>query len=255
MSQVLMIDDDTELCDLVQEYLRRDGLNTIAANNGEDGLRIAQTGNCAMVVLDVMLPGIGGFEVLRRLRATSRIPVLMLTARGDEVDRVLGLELGADDYLPKPFSSRELAARIRAILRRVQPESSEQGSAEIQRGVEGRPPRKLLAVGDVEICLATRESRAGGVPVELTAVEFNLLELLLRAAGDVVTREGIAREVLGRQLLPYDRSVDTHISNVRRKLGPAPNGADRIKTVRGVGYIYTLHGGGPGEELETASAQ
>jgi two-component system response regulator CpxR len=157
----------------------------------------------------------------------------MLTARGDEIDRVLGLELGADDYLPKPFSSRELVARLRAILRRVS--GAAEGAAPAAReGVRA----DVYQVGDIELDTAAREVRCGGEVIELTAVEFNLLEILLRSAGEVVSRESIAQEVLGRSLLPYDRSVDTHISNLRRKLGPE-NGTERIKTVRSVGYIYT----------------
>ena len=181
-----------------------------------------------------MLPGIGGFEVLRRIRAAdapaSRLPILMLTARGDEVDKVLGLELGADDYLPKPFSSRELVARLRAISRRAQ-------SAEIARHAPEQA-RQLLNVGDVELNNATREVRVQKNKIEITAAEFDLLEVLLRAAGEIVTRDAIAKAALGRSLSAYDRSIDVHISNLRRKLGPGEGGSERIKAVRGVGYLY-----------------
>lgn len=230
MNRVLMVDDDVELCELVGEYLAREGWEVDAVHDGEEGLRRVTEADYVALILDVMLPGLGGFEVLRRLRGTSQIPVLMLTARGDEVDRVLGLELGADDYLPKPFSSRELAARLRAILRRT---LSDDGTQTRDNA------RQLLRVGDVELDVAARAVRRGGEPVELTSVEFKLLEELLRNAGEVVTREQIARDVFGRRLLPYDRSVDTHLSNLRRKLDPDGVNSDRIKTVRGSGYVYT----------------
>jgi two-component system response regulator CpxR len=229
-NRVLIIDDDVELCELVTEYLRREGLEAAVIHDGESGVNRALTGEYAVVVLDVMLPGVGGFEVLRRIRAasgaTSRLPILMLTARGDEVDRVLGLELGADDYLPTPFSSRELVARLRAILRRAHAPAREESAP--------------LCVGDIELNPATREVRRSSEPIDLTSTEFDLLEVLLRGAGQIVTRETIARSALGRPLLPYDRSIDVHISNLRRKLGPSDRGGERIKSVRGAGYIYAL---------------
>jgi two-component system response regulator CpxR len=193
-------------------------------HDGEEGVDRALSGDYELVILDVMLPGIGGFEVLRRVRAVSPIPVIMLTARGDELDRVMGLETGADDYLAKPFSSRELVARIRAVLRRG----------------ETRPANDntVLRVGDVSLDGAARAVRRANEAVELTAVEFDLLELLLRSTGEVVTRDAIAKQVLDRPLLPLDRSIDVHVSNLRRKLGPATDGGERIKTVRSVGYIY-----------------
>lgn len=229
--RVLIIDDDVELTELVTEYLRREGLDADVVHDGEAGVQQAQSGRYAVAVLDVMLPGIGGFEVLRRLRASSgpavHLPVLMLTARGDEDDRVRGLELGADDYLPKPFSSRELVARLRAILRRSQ--SAQEISA-------ARP--EAMRVGDIELRPATREVLRREESLELTAAEFDLLALLLHHAGEIVTREAISRQALGRPLVPYDRSIDVHISNLRRKLGPGTNGGERIKSVRGTGYIY-----------------
>lgn len=236
--RVLIIDDDVELSELVTEYLRREGMETQAVHDGESGTSLALSGEYSVVILDVMLPGIGGFEVLRRIRAdrgtAGRLPVLMLTARGDEVDRVLGLELGADDYLPKPFSSRELVARIRAILRRTQNEAD---ASTVQPSSLRREP---LQVGDLELDTATREVIRDGVALDLTSTEFDLLEVLLRAAGDIVTRETISRTALGRQLMPFDRSIDVHISNLRRKLGPNSRGGERIKAVRSVGYIYVL---------------
>jgi two-component system response regulator CpxR len=183
-----------------------------------------------------MLPGMHGFDVLRRIRAKSRIPVLMLTARGDDVDRIVGLEIGADDYLPKPFNPRELVARIRAILRRTQPEEAVAGG-----------DRQALVVGDIEMDTATRAVRRSGQPVELTAVEYDLLERLLRAAGQIAKREELVKEVLGRELSPFDRSIDMHVSNLRRKLGHQLDGMERIKTIRGVGYIYAAPGTNTGD--------
>jgi two-component system response regulator CpxR len=171
-----------------------------------------------------MLPGLNGFDVLRKLRNSSRTPVLLLTARGEAVDRIVGLEIGADDYLPKPFNPRELVARIRAILRRT-------GGGDEALG-------EVLRVGDVELDPATRTVRHAGKPVDLTSVEFNLLQVLLREAGRVVTREKLVDAVLSRKFSPFDRSIDMHVSKVRRKLGDADTGSDHIKTVRGVGYIF-----------------
>jgi two-component system response regulator CpxR len=227
MEQVLIIDDDIGLCELVGEYLEPEGYIVEAIQNGEKGIERALSHEHALVILDVMLPGITGFDVLRRIRAKSRIPVLMLTARGDDIDRIVGLEIGADDYLPKPFNPRELVARIRAILRRTSP-------VEISAGLE----RGTLVVGDVEIDNNTRGVRRGGESVELTGVEYDLLERLLRRAGQIATREELVKEVLGRELSPFDRSIDMHVSNLRKKLGHQINGRERIKTIRGVGYIY-----------------
>ncbi len=226
MDRVLIVDDDVELCELVGEYLTPEGFEVEAVHNGERGLERALSGEHVLVVLDVMLPGMTGLEVLRRLRAQSRIPVIILTARGDDVDRIVGLEIGADDYLAKPFNPRELVARIRAILRRAQP------------GQGPGAPAPKVTVNDIELDPSARTVRRRGEPVELTSVEFTLLDMLLRSAGQVVTREQIARDVLGRRFMPYDRSIDMHVSKLRRKLGDAPDGEERIKTIRGVGYIY-----------------
>jgi two-component system, OmpR family, response regulator CpxR len=226
MERVLVIDDDVGLCELVDEYLEPEGYDVEAAHNGERGIARALSSDHALVILDVMLPGINGFDVLRRIRAKSRIPVLMLTARGDDIDRIVGLEIGADDYLSKPFNPRELVARIRAILRRSQPDESLAGG------------RESLNVGDIEMDLGTRTVRCSGALVELTVVEYDLLEKLLRAAGQIAKREDLVKEVLGRELSPFDRSIDMHVSNLRKKLGHRLNGLERIKTIRGVGYIY-----------------
>jgi DNA-binding response OmpR family regulator len=227
MDQILIIDDDVALCELVTEYLEPLGFQIESVHRGDAGAERALTGKHSLVVLDVMLPGLNGFEVLRRIRAESKIPVLMLTARGDDIDRIVGLEIGADDYLPKPFNPRELTARIRAILRRTTPE------APIEQA-----PEKRVCVGDVELDSGTRAISRAGENVELTAVEFDLLEKLLRAAGQIVTREELSKQVLGRSSSPFDRSIDMHISNLRKKLGPGVDANERIKTVRGVGYIY-----------------
>ena len=232
VTRILLVDDDAELAELVGEYLDREGFSLDAEVDGTRAIDRLSTGDHQLVVLDVMLPGVNGFDVLRSIRTTSPIPVLMLTARGDEVDRIVGLELGADDYLSKPFNPRELVARIRAILRRTQ--------------LDPRVPTERLpeplTVDDVALDRGRRLVRRGGAPVELTAVEFALLELLMRAAGSVVRREDLARGALGRSLLPFDRSIDVHVSRVRKKLGPRLDGGERITTLRAVGYLYTRAG-------------
>jgi len=230
VDRILVIDDDTELCSLVGEYLEPEGFQIESVHDGNRGLDRALNGDYLLVVLDVMLPGMNGFDVLRRIRNTSRIPVLLLTARGEDVDRIVGLEIGADDYLPKPFNPRELVARIRAILRRTQ-------AGEKTGAGEGEIP-EVVQVGDIELDPATRIVRQNGKPVDLTSVEFNLLHVLLREAGRVVTREHLVDAVLSRKFSPFDRSIDMHVSKVRKKLGDSDNGSDHIKTVRGVGYIF-----------------
>ena len=209
---------------MLGEYLRSEGFAVESVHNGEEGLGRALSGEHSVIVLDVMLPGLNGIEVLRRLRSESEARVLMLTARGEEVDKIVGFEVGADDYVPKPFSPRELLVRIRALLRRP--------------GGHGKPERILL--DDLELNTGNRSVRKAGIEVVLTALEFNLLELLLRTAGRVVTREQVAKLVLGRQFSVSDRSIDVHVSKLRRKLGERISGEDRIKAIRSVGYIYTV---------------
>ncbi len=238
MDRVLIVDDDIELCSLVGEYLASEGFRVESVHDGETGLQRAANGNYLMVILDVMLPGMSGFDVLRRLRASSRIPVLLLTARGEDVDRIVGLEIGADDYLPKPFNPRELVARIRAVLRR----------SGTDRRVGGAPAPEVLRIGDVELDPATRTVKHAGEPVDLTSVEFNLLEVLLREAGRVVTREELVSSVLSRKFSTFDRSIDMHVSKVRKKLGDSEEG-EHIKTVRGVGYIFAR----PREKVKSGS--
>lgn len=228
VDRILVIDDDVELCSLVGEYLAPEGFQVECVHDGNRGLERALAGDHLLIVLDVMLPGVNGFEVLRRVRDKSRTPVLLLTARGEDVDRIVGLEIGADDYLPKPFNPRELVARIRAVLRRTR--SGETSGA--------GQPSETVRVGDVELDPGTRTVRQRGKPVELTSVEFNLLHALLREAGRVVARERLVDIVLSRKFSPFDRSIDMHVSKIRKKLGDSDGGTDHIKTVRGVGYIF-----------------
>ena len=223
MERVLVIDDDVGLCELVGEYLQPEGYTVEAIHNGERGIdrALSERTRSRGARRDV-----AGHERLRCAAAyqgSSRIPVLMLTARGDDVDRIVGLEIGADDYLPKPFNPRELVARIRAVLRRAQPVESTTSA------------RETIRVGDIEMDSNTRNVRRSGEVVELTGVEYDLLEILLRNAGQIVKREDLVKEVLGRELSPFDRSIDMHVSNLRKKLGHQLNGLERIKTIRGVG--------------------
>ena len=226
---ILVIDDDIELCELVTEYLESEDFGVEVINDGAEGIDRALSEDFRLIILDVMLPELNGLEVLRRIRARSQIPVLMLTARGEEVDRIIGLEVGTDDYLPKPFNPRELVARIRAILRRAYPMPSESASSQPER----------LSYGDIELDLGTRAVERAGSTVELTTVEFDLLEVFLRESGSVMKREDLVERVLGRAFSPFDRSIDMHVSKLRRKLGSHPDGGERIKSIRSVGYLYT----------------
>ena len=228
MDRVLIIDDDEELCDLVSEYLTVEGFEATCVHDGQSGLERARSGDFDMAILDVMLPKMNGFDVLRKLREDSDVPVLMLTARGDDMERIVGLEIGADDYLPKPFNPRELVARLRAILRRV------------SNGDENGSMPEKVQVDDLEISTTSRSAKLVGTEVALTSVEFDLLVNLVRQAGRIVKKEDLSENVLDRSLSPYDRSLDMHISNLRKKLGHRADGSERIKTVRSVGYIYTV---------------
>ena len=228
MDKILIIDDDEELCDLVSEYLTVEGFQTEAVNDGIAGLEKAKSGQYDMAILDVMLPRMNGFEVLRNLREQSKLPVLMLTARGDDMERIVGLEIGADDYLPKPFNPRELVARLRAIMRRIHADNGGSSAGE-----------KVL-VGDLELSASSRSAKFNGEELNLTSVEFDLLMELAKQAGKVVRKEDLSENVLDRKLSPYDRSLDMHISNLRKKLGNHADDRERIKTIRSVGYIYTL---------------
>lgn len=224
--RILVVDDDAELCELVAEYLIPEGFQVDSVYDGVQGLDRSLSGEYSLVILDVMLPGIQGFEVLRQIRAKSRLPIIMLTARGEDVDRIVGLEIGADDYLPKPFNPRELVARIQAVLR---------------RSMQGSPPiSDRIVLGDVELEVRARTVRRGNHEIDLTALEFDILAAFLRKPGQVITREELVKTVLGRDLVPLDRSIDVHISNLRKKLGPSPDGSNRIRNVRTVGYIYAM---------------
>jgi two-component system response regulator CpxR len=217
--RLLIVDDDAELCALLQEFLQREGFTVDCAHDGNSGVEQALHGGYELIVLDVMLPGLDGFEILKRLRASSRVPVLMLTARGEDVDRIVGLELGADDYLPKPFNPRELAARVKAILRRTE--------LKVNRG--------RVEVNGVVLDPGTREVICEGKPVEVTTLEFDILEQLMRNAGHVVSRDGLMESLYNRKATPFDRSIDMHVSHLRRKL---EGGHPVIKTIRGVGYQF-----------------
>lgn len=231
MYRILVVDDDIELCDLISAYLGPEGFEVEAVYTGGQAVEKILAGEHNLVVLDVMLPGQSGFDVLRQVREKSRAPVLMLTARGEEVDRIVGLEMGADDYLSKPFNPRELVARIRAILRR-----SDQDNGYAQT----RPVRARLSVGDVELDEGARVVTCAGEQLNLTTVEFDMLKVLLECAGQVVTREAMSEAVLGRRFSGFDRSIDTHISNLRRKLSAKSDNAERIKTIRNSGYMFAL---------------
>ncbi len=232
VDDILLIDDDVDLCSMLTEYMGRYGFRVTAVYRGDTGLKAALEKPYAMILLDVMLPGLDGFEVLRRIRASSSINVLLLTARGEDVDRIVGLEIGADDYLSKPFNPRELLARVRAILRRSATPVSMPGS---------KADQAILRAGGLELNRAARTVMQNGKKVELTDVEFALLEALMRAPGQVVAREDISENVLGRKFHPFDRSLDMHVSRLRRKL--TENGApeDQVKTIRGVGYQLTVN--------------
>ncbi len=221
MHNLLLIDDDIELSDMLGDYLRHEGYAITHAASAETGLQEALSGRHALVVLDVMLPGRSGIEVLSQIRQRTALPVLMLTARGDDMDRIVGLELGADDYVPKPCQPRELAARIRAILRRTQPST---------------PQQEALCVGALTLRPASRSASWGGRPLDLTSTEFNLLEHLARHAGQTVSKSVLSEAALGRPLTRYDRSIDVHLSSIRAKIGPMPDGRSCIQTVFRQGY-------------------
>ncbi len=223
MAAVLLVDDDVELADMLGDYLVQEGFEVSTAHDGESGLAEAASGRYALVVLDVMMPRLNGIELLHRLRTTSRVPVLMLTAKGDDMDRIIGLELGADDYVPKPCLPRELAARVRAILRRAAPKTVDNANVPILFGA---------------LCLLPEQRRVEwqGQPVELTSTEFNLLEVLARHAGRPVSKTDLSEQALGRSLERFDRSIDVHLSSIRQKLSPLPDGRSCIQTVYRQGY-------------------
>ncbi len=221
-----MIDDDTGLCELLSEYLSSQGFEIQSVHDGEQGLKLAQTNDYALILLDVMLPTLDGFEVLKQLRQTKLTPVIMLTAKGEDFDRIFGLELGADDYIPKPFNHRELLARVKAITRRIEHINS----------LNINTTNKLLVNG-VTINLAAREASIDENTLTLTGTEYEILALLCKNASQVVSKEQISEEVLGRRLASFDRSIDMHVSNIRKKIAEHIK-TERIKTMRGSGYVF-----------------
>jgi two-component system response regulator CpxR len=221
---LLLADDDTELSGLLKEYFESEGFKVRLAPDGIAALEEARKPGLDFIVLDVMMPGMNGMDVLKELRRDSKLPVIMLTARGDDMDRILGLELGADDYVPKPCNPRELLARIRAVMRR--------GQAPGNQGT--------ISIDDLDLNQGSRTLEKSGAPVELTSTEFSILFALLQHRGEVVSKRDLYVSALGREPVPHDRSVDMHVSNLRRKLGPDPGGENRIETIRGIGYQYRV---------------
>lgn len=221
---ILLADDDVELCGLLEEYLQQEGFDVRTAHDGEQALVEAGRPGIDAMVLDIMMPRRNGIEVLKELRRNSELPVIMLTARGDDLDRILGLELGADDYLPKPCNPRELVARLRAVLRRS----------------GGKVSQGSLQVEDLELHSGSRELKKGGERIDLTSTEFSVLQSLLQKPGEVISKRDLYLSALGREPVRYDRSIDMHVSNLRRKLGDGPSGQPRIETIRGIGYQYRL---------------
>jgi two-component system OmpR family response regulator len=230
--RILLVDDDAELSAMLGEYLAAEGFETDSVLNGESGVEAALSGRYAAVVLDVMLPRLSGVEALRRIREKSRVPIIMLTAKGDNIDRVIGLELGADDYMPKPCYPRELVARLRAVLRR----SGEAGDGGVAGGAQ------WLTAGPLQLSPGLRQVSCNGTAVDLTVSEFNLLETLIRAGDRVVSKDELSTRALGRPREAYDRSVDVHVSNLRQKLEAAAGAALEILTARGVGYRLKVGG-------------
>jgi DNA-binding response OmpR family regulator len=228
-ANILIADDDVELTQLLGDFLQLEGLNVTAVHDGDAGARAALTGQFDLLVLDVMLPRMQGLQVLKEVRKKSTMPIIMLTARGDDTDRILGLELGADDYLPKPCNPQELVARIKAVLRRSQ--------------IPTKPTNRHFKIAGIELDSATRRCTYKDQDVHLTSTEFDILALLLEMAGSVVDKNTISEQVLKRRLMPYDRSIDVHISNIRKKIHEHENSEEFIKNIRGVGYQFVLDTG------------
>lgn len=223
MDKILLIDDDVELVEMLKEYIDLEGFSASTAHDGEAGLQVLQADNYDLVVLDVMMPKLNGIDTLRRIRQSSNMPVIMLTAKGDDADRIVGLELGADDYVPKPCTPRELVARIRAILRRAKPQTSQ---------------AKTITLNELTLMPEQRRVEWSGVPLLLTSTEFNLLEVLVERAGNVVSKQMLSELALGRPMAKFDRNIDVHMSSVRQKLSAAADGKQLIQTVYRLGYQY-----------------
>lgn len=228
MARLLIADDDIELCDLLQDYLQREGFTVDLAHDGQEAIQNIVNRRYALLILDVMLPQKNGFDVLRELRQKTDLPILMLTARGDQVDRIVGLEMGADDYIPKPCDPRELVARIRAVLRRIHSSLNNNAQA----------AGETMQIGDITLNTSTLDLFKEGKRIDVTTTEFSILHQLLTHAGRPVSKEELTQRCLGRRLTPYDRSIDVHISNLRKKLGQTADGQDRIRSIRGSGYQY-----------------
>ena len=226
MHRVLLVDDDVDLTSMLSLYISREGFDVRVANDGETGVSEALRGGYALVVLDIMMPRLSGIEALRRIRSTSNVPVLMLTARGDNVDRIVGLNIGADDYVPKPCTPGELVARIQVILRRT----------ESRNQPEGTNAALTLAAGQLTLWPGARQATWRGAPLELTGTEFNLLEVLVRHAGQLTSKQEISQAAFGRPLTRFDRRIDVHISSIRQKMGMREDGRSWIQSVRGLGY-------------------
>jgi len=226
MNKVLLVDDDVDLTAMLSQYLAREGFDVHTVNDGEAGVAQALSGNYSLVVMDIMMPRLSGIEALRRIRATSRVPILMLTARGDNIDRIVGLDMGADDYVPKPCTPGELVARIRAILRRV----------DMTDAAAPIPNARMLQVGELVLWPGNRKAMWQGQPLELTGTEFSLLDVLVRHAGQLVSKQDISQQAYGKPLARFDRRIDVHISSIRQKLGTRSDGQSWIQSVRGLGY-------------------
>lgn len=227
---ILLADDDTVLSDLLKTFFEQEGFSVVQVYDGQSAVEFAQKNSFALIILDVMMPVMNGFDALRALRQFDQTPVIMLTARGEDIDRIVGLEMGADDYLPKPCNPRELVARVRAVLRRTQNPQAQSDDSE----------PSPLSSGGLHLNELNRTVTLSDEPLELTSTEFNVLSVLLKNAGSIVNKEQLSELALGRKLSLYDRSLDMHISNLRKKLGRHEDGSSRIKTVRGVGYLYTV---------------
>jgi DNA-binding response OmpR family regulator len=225
-ARLILIDDDRELGSMLMDFLKPERLELTVRATAEDGLHSLASGNFDLIILDVMLPGISGLDALKQIRQTSDVPIIMLTARGDDIDRIIGLEFGADDYLAKPFNPRELVARIKAILR---------------RSLAAPPDSDRLKLGEIELDPRTRRASVGGETLRLTGTEYEILKCLLETPGKVVSKEQLSQRALGRRLLPYDRSIDTHISNLRGKLERCGSHKESIQNQRGVGYLLLPH--------------
>ncbi|MCV3766633.1 response regulator [Rhizobium sp. TRM95796] len=230
MAKVLLIDDDVELTSLLTEYLVEEGFDAHAVHDGRQGVEESLSNQYDIIVLDIMMPKMNGIEVLQRIRRSSDVPVVMLTARGDNVDRITGLNLGADDYVPKPCSPDELVARLRAILRRS------------RRQTPGDGGSRVVEAGSLVLTPAARHAEWRGQPLELTGAEYSILEVLARNAGQLVSKQDMAKRVFGQPLAPFDRRIDVHVSSIRQKLGIAENGQSWIRTVRGQGYQLVTEG-------------